>query len=418
MGILPDKGHNAVLPDKGYIAMQFCPTRDKLHHHEALPMIQRLLELPQGKDSVFLWGPRKTGKSYWLRQQTLDAWYIDLLESDIYLDLLHSPHKLREQYLQKAPKPACVIIDEVQFLPLLLNEVHWLIENTGARFILTGSSARKLRRGQANLLGGRAWRREMRPLCLREISPQIERLPNIMQSGLLPPHYLSSSPRELLRGYVQDYLKEEVAAESTTRRLQSFSSFLKVVGLTSCEILNAENIAREVGVSGKVVRSYFEILEDTLLATRLQPYRKSPTRRMSLSDKFYLFDVGLSNFLAGRSPQPGNPDFGKSYEHLIWMELMAYRAYRDPDLELRYWRTSSGLEVDFVLNDKEAAIEVKSGKFHATDLKGLFAIQQDSPVGRRFGVSLEKHSRRVEDIEVLSLSDFLDWLWARPPGGY
>ncbi|MBT9587394.1 ATP-binding protein [bacterium] len=381
-------------------------------------MIQRLLQVPQGRDSVFLWGPRKTGKSYWLRQQALDGWYIDLLESDVYLDLLQSPHKLREQYLQKTPSPAWVIIDEVQFLPLLLNEVHWLIENAGARFLLTGSSARKLRRGQANLLGGRAWRREMKPLCLREIPLNVARLSEVMQSGLLPPHYLSLSPRELLRGYVQDYLKEEVAAEATTRKLQSFSTFLKVVGLTSCEILNAENVAREVGVSGKVVRGYFEILEDTLLASRLQPYRKSPTRRMSLSDKFYLFDVGLSNYLAGLSPQPGNPDFGKSFEHLIWMELTAYQAYRDPELEIRYWRTSGGLEVDFVLNDREAAIEVKSGKMHASDCRALAAIQQDGPVGRRLGVSLEKHSRRVQDVEILSLPDFLDWLWNRPPGGY
>lgn len=389
--------------------------------------LARALSAPNsGRSSVFLWGPRKTGKSHWIRSQLglgQDIWLIDLLQSEHYGDYLGRPELLRERYLQRENKPSWVVIDEVQRIPDLLNEVHWLIENAQARFFLTGSSARKLRRGQANLLGGRAWRREMKPLCLHELDTSalsIEKLESLCVSGLLPPHYLSDRPEEVLRGYVSDYLKEEIAAEAAVRNLQTFSLFLKVAGLTSGELLNFENIAREVGASAKVVRSYFEVLDDTLIGMQLPAYRRSPSRRMSLTNKFYLFDLGLSNCLARRKPTQGTPEFGKSFEHLVWMELCAYRAYKDPDLELSFWRTNSGLEVDFLLNDLEVAIEVKSGKVHMTDLKGLTALASDSPVGLRLVVSLERESRVVEDrfgpIKILTLQDFVSWLWTRPPG--
>lgn len=261
----------------------------------------------------------------------------------------------------------------------------------------------------------------MRPFCLKELAlPDYtpERLEKIFQSGLLPPHYLASQPSEALSGYITDYLKEEIAAEAASRNLRAFSLFLKVAGMTSCELLSYENLSREVGVSAKVIRSYFEILEDTLLGSRLAAYRSSPSRRMALADKFYLFDVGVANTLARRRPAFGTPEFGKSLEHLVWMELQAYRAYCDRDLELSFWRTSTGLEVDFILNNKEVAIEVKSGRVHTTDCKSLAAIAADGPVAQRTVVCLESQSRTIEDkhgpIQILSIRDFLSWLWSRP----
>jgi predicted AAA+ superfamily ATPase len=198
-----------------------------------------------------------------------------------------------------------------------LDEVHWLIENRGTSFLLTGSSARKLKRGHANLLGGRAWKRNMMPLTSREVddfNPE-----DLVTSGLLPPHYLSPNPIEDLRSYVSDYLREEIAAEALTRNIPAFSEFLRIAALTSGELLNYANVGRECGVSPKIVRTYFDILEDTYLGYRVSPWRKSRNRRLIETEKFYLFDVGIANYLSRRKPSPGTPEFGKAFKQLLLM---------------------------------------------------------------------------------------------------
>lgn len=379
--------------------------------------IPRILKLPDSQRSIFLWGPRKTGKSCWIQSQVNNSWTINLLESDTFLEFAARPALLRERFAKLEARPEWVVIDEVQKLPLLLDEVHWLIENADARFLLTGSSARKLRRGQANLLGGRAWRREMRPFCLAELASHPWELESLCRSGLIPPHYLADEPHEDLAAYVGDYLKEEIAAEASAQSLPVFAEFLRVAALTNGEIMNFTNLSREVGTSARVVRSYFEILEDTLLGERLPAYRKGVTRRLLQTDKFYLFDVGLANFLCRRKPSQGTPEFGKSFEHFVWMEIQAWKAYKQRDLELSYWRTTSGFEVDFIFNDREVAVEVKSGRVHETDLKGLTALADDGPVAERMLVSLDGQPRSLRDrhgtVSVLPLRDFVQWLWNR-----
>ena len=288
------------------------------------------IQLPAGK-SCFLWGPRKVGKSYWIRQHLKDIKLIDLLQTDVFADYAARPALLRERF--ENPK-RLIVIDEVQKVPQLLDEVHWMIEEFGAQFLLTGSSARKFRKGHANLLGGRAWRRVMLPLSYSEVSGF--NLEQALVSGMLPPHFLSQNPLEDLRSYVADYLKEEIAAEAVAQHIPSFSEFLRVAALTSSELLNYTHIARETGVTQRTVRSYFDILEDTFLGFRVAPWTKSKNRRMILAEKFYFFDVGVAGYLARRYPVPGSSDFGKAFEHFILMELRAYQAYREPEMPIRY----------------------------------------------------------------------------------
>jgi predicted AAA+ superfamily ATPase len=374
-------------------------------------IVRRLLDLklPRGR-SAFLWGPRRTGKSYWIREHLTQAPLIDLLQSDVYGEYAARPALLRERFADRAHP--LVVIDEVQKVPALLDEVHWLIENRRQGFLLTGSSARKLRRGHANLLAGRAWRRQMMPLT----SAEVDRLDldHVMVSGLLPPHVLSPDPIEDLRAYIGDYLKEEIAAEALTSNIPAFAEFLRVAANTSSELLNCTNVARECGVSAKVVRGYFEILEDTYLGFRLAPWTKVKDRRLILAEKFYLFDVGVANFLAGRRPREGSAEFGKAFEHFILMELKAYQAYRDPDLPIAFWRTASGFEVDFVLGRMAVAIEVKgSARVHDGDLRGLRALAAEHRLRRAIVVSLERERRTVAPgIEILPWRQFLDELWS------
>jgi len=325
-----------------------------------MKILQRLIDLKlPPKRSAFLWGPRKVGKSYWIRENLPQATIVDLLKTDVFADYVSKPSLLRERYQKQE---GLIVIDEIQKIPSLLDEVHWLMENSGVSFLLTGSSARKLRGGHANLLGGRAWRKTMTPLSLMEVD-EFD-LEQIMASGLLPPHYLSPQPLEDLRAYVADYLKEEIAAQALTQNVPAFNEFLRVAAVTSSELINYVNIARETGVSHKVVRTYFDILEDTYLGFRIAPWKKTRNRRLITAEKFYIFDVGVTNYLARRQPKIGSAEFGKSFEHYILMELKSYQAYRDPDLPIAYWRTSTGKEVDFLLGDKDLAVEIKAFLLH------------------------------------------------------
>lgn len=366
------------------------------------------IALPPGR-SAFLWGPRKVGKTWWVHRHFLTGKenVIDLLETDTFAEYAARPALLRERWDGRR-----TVIDEIQKVPSLLDEVHWLIERKRASFLLTGSSARKLRRGHANLLAGRAWRYEMGPLSASEVEDfDLERA---MWTGLLPPHALSPDPDRDLRAYVADYLKEEIAAEAQVRNVPAFAEFLRMAAVTSSELLNYTNVAREAGVSAKVARAYFGILEDTLLGHRLPPWSRARDRRMIQTEKFYLFDIGIANHLARRRPRPGSPEFGKSLEHWVLMEIMNYRRYRAPDLEVRFWRTSTGQEVDFVLGAMSAAIEVKgASRVHDGDLRGLRALRDSHSVKRAVLVCLEKEPRVVAPkIEVLPWRAFVERLWA------
>lgn len=373
-------------------------------------IVQRKLQinLPHGK-SAFLWGPRKTGKTYWLHQTFPNELVIDLLQTDVFADYAVRPALLRERYANhKGP----IIIDEIQMVPALLNEIHWLIENRKLSFVMSGSSARKLRRGHANLLGGRAWRFAMCPLAYLETKGfDLER---VMVSGMLPPHFLADDPVADLRAYVNDYLKEEVAAEAAVQSLPSFAEFLRVAAVTSGELLNYTNVARETGMSDRVVRNYFQMLEDTLLGFRLQPWRRARNRRLIQTEKFYLFDVGVANYLARRAPSPGTPEFGKSFELYLLQEIRAYKAYCNPELDICYWRTSTGMEVDFVLGELDVAIEVKGARrVHEGELRGLLALMNEHKVRHSLIVSLEKEPRQIHpSIEVVPWQHFLERLWS------
>jgi uncharacterized protein len=370
-------------------------------------IIKRLLDLDLAKGrSAFLWGPRRTGKTWWINHHFRKSQdhLIDLLKTDVFAEYAARPSLLRERWDGRR-----TIIDEVQKVPALLDEVHWLIENKKASFLLTGSSARKLRPGHANLLAGRAARCEMGPLsCLEVEGFDLERA---LRTGMLPPIFLSDDSGADLRSYVGDYLVEEIASEAAVRSLPIFAEFLRVAALSSAEIVNYENIARETGTNARAVKGYFDILEDTLLGFRLSPWLRSRTRRLIRTPKFYFFDVGIANHLARRVPVAGGPEFGKSFEHYVLMEIMNHRRYRAPDLDVAYWRTSTGLEVDFVLGEMRAAVEVKgSARVHEGDLRGLRALGEEHRSCRRFVVCLERAPRVVDGITILPWREFVDRL--------
>lgn len=369
-----------------------------------------ILNLPKDR-SAFLWGPRKVGKSHWIKHNLSDVILIDLLKTTEFADYVSKPSLLRERY---ADASSLIVIDEVQKIPDILNEVHWMIENCHSSFLLTGSSARKLRRSHANLLGGRAWRYTMTPICFAELGSFDFDITKAVISGLIPSHLQSPDPIQDLRAYIADYLKEEIAAEAVIQNIPAFAEFLRVAALNCGELINYTNIARDTGVSAKVVRSYFQILEDTLLGYRLMPWKKTTDRRLIETEKFYLFDVGVANYLARRQPQFSTPEFGKSFEHYILMELKAYQAYVNPELQLHYWRTSTGLEVDFILGDMEVALEIKSSKrVDNVHVKGLRALAESHTLKRLILVSFEEVPKKLAgNIECLYWRDFLEQLWS------
>lgn len=366
------------------------------------------IDLPSNR-SAFLWGPRKTGKTYWINRYLGAPVLIDMLKTEIFADYASRPSLLRERH---QAHQGLIVIDEIQMVPDLLNEIHWMIENTNTSFLMTGSSPRKLRRGHANLLGGRAWRYTMTPLTLGETDGF--KLEQIFISGLLPPHFLSPDPIQDLRSYIADYLKEEIAAEAAVQNIPAFAEFLRVASLTSGELLNYTNVGRETGVSSKVVRHYFQILEDTLLGFRVPPWRKRVNRRLIETEKFYLFDVGVANYLARRTPKSGTPEFGNSFEHFILMELKAYQAYRNPELDIRYWRTSTGYEVDFILGEMNAAIEVKgTQRVNSNHTRAMRALMEEHSVEHAVIVSQDKEPRQLgTGIQVLPWRMFLERLWS------
>lgn len=377
-------------------------------------MLKRALTLPRDpRDSFFLWGPRQTGKSTLLRSVYPDAPVIDLLLSENYVRYLHRPGLLQDELRDAAPG-TLTVIDEIQKVPALLDEVHWLIENRRHVFGLCGSSARKVRRGHANLLGGRAVRYQLFGLVSDEAGASLD-LGRFVNHGYLPRHYLSAKPGRLIRAYVDDYLKEEIAAEGLVRNLPAFATFLSTAALSDTELVNYANIARECGVSANAVKEYFQILVDTMLGRFLPAYTRRPKRRVIAAPKFYFADVGVVNHLAKRGwLEPGSELFGKALENYLCHELAAFREYRERSWDFHYWRLASGIEVDFVLTDLAAAIDVKpSARVGDHHLSGLRALAADHRrVGRRFLVCFEPRRRVTTDgIEILPVQTFLRQLW-------
>jgi uncharacterized protein len=377
--------------------------------------IERILRIALPKrQSAFLWGPRKTGKSTYLRAAFPDSLRFDLLQTDLMLDLARRPALLRERLLAAAPQRlrSPVILDEVQKVPALLDEVHWLIENRGLRFILCGSSARKLRRGRINLLGGRAWRYEMHPLVSAEVG-DLDLL-RALNRGLVPAHYLDAEYRRSLQAYVVDYLKEEVFDEGLTRNVSAFSRFFDAVGFSHGDLTNYANIARDCGVDAKTVKEYYQILVDTLLGTFVEPWKKRQERQViGKAAKFYLFDVGVAGAITRRQiAEERGEQFGRALEHFVLMEIVAHRSYRDLGYGVHFWRTKSGLEVDFVLGEGEVAVEVKgTSRLDPSDFRSLRAFVEDNRPRAAIVVCNERSPRVHERIDVLPWREFLARLW-------
>jgi len=380
-------------------------------------MYKRILDLSlSSRESCFLWGPRQTGKSTLLAQLFPNATYYDLLLSDVFQRLVTNPALIREECdaagltgeNQKAP----VIIDEVQKIPALLDEVHWLIEHRRLRFVLCGSSARKLKRSHANLLGGRAVRYELFPL----VFPEIDNfdLVRAINFGLLPRHYAADTPQRLIQSYVGEYLQQEITAESLTRNVPAFGRFLEIAALCNGEMLNYKNIASDCGVSAPTVKEYYQILEDTLIGSQLPAYQKRAQRRTISAPKFYFFDVGITGFLAKRGVvRQGSELFGRAFEHVIYNEILAHSRYSEKYYPVTYWKTTSGFEVDFVLADHETVIEVKSSsEAKPRHLKGLRAFKEEFKVKNALVVSLDPQPRKTEDnILIMPWKAFLKKLW-------
>lgn len=366
----------------------------------------------RGEESCFLWGPRQTGKTTLLQELFPQSPRYNLLLASEARRLITDPSLMRQELLATPPESAPVIIDEVQKVPELIDEAQALIVENNMQFILCGSSARKLKRQGANLLGGRALRFELFPLVYPEIDDFD--LLRALNHGLVPRHYLTERPKDLLEAYVGEYLKEEIVAEALVRNVPAFSRFLEVAAFSDGEIVAYSNIASECGVSSSTIKEYFQILEDTLLARFIPSFRKKPKRRVIESPKFYYFDIGIPNFLLKRGEiLPRTELFGKAFEHFVFQELMAHSHYSGSKYPIAYWRTTGQLEVDFILGDHEIALEVKgTDRVIGQHLKGLQAFSEEYTTKHSILVSMEEKPRKMDHILVLPWKVFLDKLWA------
>ncbi len=374
----------------------------------------RNLKLPtKPTTSFFLWGPRQTGKTTLLNKVYPKAHKINLLKRDLLLRYLQKPWLLREELLAKSIKQL-VVIDEIQKVPALLDEVHYLIEEENMTFVLCGSSARKVKRGHANLLGGRALKYELLGLSMNEIADEFD-LIRIINTGPLPSHYLHKNPYLALRSYVEDYLKEEILDEGIVRNLPIFSDFLRASAIGDTEVINLTNIARECGVSAATVRDHYSILTDTLLGAFVPAFTKKPKRRTIQAPKFYFRDVGIVNHLVRRREiEPGTPEFGKAFENWLFHELSVHSRYSEQFYDITYWRLTTGVEVDFIIYDGNTAIEVKGKeKITSNDLKGLIELQKEYPeVKNRIIVCLEPFARKIKNgILILPYQEFINRLY-------
>ena len=359
------------------------------------------------RKSLFLLGPRQTGKSTLLQHDFPQAHYIDLLDNEVFRRFATAPERLRDA----VGEHKLVIIDEIQKLPGLLDETQRLIDTRDVRFLLTGSSARKLRRGRANLLGGRALFFNLHPLSSCEIG--YHRIPDLLQRGGLPGFVDSPIHWEELRAYTGAYLREEIQAEALTRSIENFSRFLDVAAHFNGEQINYTKIGNDADVAPRTIKDYVKILEDTLILHILPPFRQRNKRKLAATEKVYFFDIGIANALVRRRELPvASPEYGKVLEQLVFLELSTAIEYQRLDTMLYYWRTQTQLEVDFLLDDR-VAIEVKSTRrVSSADLRSLRAISEELNLQKRLLVCHEPHYRQTEDgIEIVPVAEFCQRLW-------
>ncbi len=374
-------------------------------------MLTRELNLSENlqDSSYFFFGAKSTGKSTFIKHQLTDVFTLNLLDANIYATLARNPNNLEKLIYTQEKK--IIAIDEIQLLPALLNEVHNLIENKNIHFLLTGSSARKLKSGRANLLAGRALLAELFPLTYKEI-PAFS-LQRYLQFGGLPMVYLGKRPKAKLSAYANLYLTEEIKSEAIVRKIPSFTKFLHFAALSSGKILNFANIANDTGIAASTIREYYYILEDTFMGFMLPVWTKTIKRKAVSKAKFYFFDIGVRNALAKIEHLEPNTDiYGQAFEHFIACELRAYISYKEKFLSLSYWQSKTGIEVDFIVGER-VAIEVKStNNIQKKHLKGLQALKEEQICQQYFLVSQNKINLRYDDnIDVLYWKDFLDKLW-------
>lgn len=382
--------------------------------------LNRILDLvlPNGQ-SAFLWGARKTGKTTFLHQSFPNAIFIDFLHSEVFAKYSLNPHYIRSEIIaipEDKRNGTVVVIDEVQKIPQILNEIHWMIENIkGVSFILCGSSSRKLKSSGANLLGGRAWRYQMFPFCY----PELQELDwnKIFNRGLIPEHYGSVFAAKSLSAYVFDYLINEVQLEANIRKREPFIRFLDVISLSNGEMINFTNIARDCGVNKATVKSYFEILEDMYIGYFLHPYAKRKNRQIITQiPKFYLFDTGVANYLAKYTFTGFQGyDAGKAFEHYVFLELKAYIVMHEIRDELFYYRDSDGNEVDFILKDQAFEVKIRQN-ISSKDIKGLLLFGRE--YSAKLNVICTADKKRVEifgnqTVTIWPVQEFLEALWSR-----
>lgn len=373
-------------------------------------MYKRLLEAPKRhKSSFFLFGPRGTGKTSWTKNEFPNALAFDLLSMSTYLEFLQNPSILEE----KIPDgfDDWILIDEIQKIPDLLNEVHRLIESHRYRFILTGSSARSLRRKGVNLLAGRAHSYKMFPLTAAELGADFN-LNESLRIGHLPAvHDNKNDAEEYLHSYIGTYLREEVLQEGLTRNLASFARFLEIASFSQGNILNISEVARECKIERKIVENYFTILEDLLIATRLPVFTKKAKRKTVVHPKFYYFDVGIYRSIRPKGPLD-TPELigGTALETLVFQELKAINEYERFHFDIHFWRTIDQQEVDFVLYGRKSlvAIEVKSSKtVHPSDFRSLQIFKEEYPIAKLFLFYGGKEQFHRENVEVFPVADIL-----------
>ena len=375
-------------------------------------MYHRIFDVENRLDeAMFLFGARQTGKSTLLKERFPKAIYIDLLKSDVRNRFKQHPEEFRESLLRYPPE-TLVIVDEIQKVPDLLDEVHWLMVEKGLWFILSGSSARKIKKSGANNLGGRAIPETLFPLVSAEIPDfDIERA---VQNGMIPRHYMVANARNRMRAYIDLDVKEEIIEEALVQNVDEFIRFMEVAAIMDGEILNYENVASDCGVSANTVKAYYKILVDTLLGFEVPAYRKVIKRKLYKSPRFYYFDIGIANHLTKRYQlAPKTPEYGHAFEHLIIQEIVAYLAYTNSDEELTYWHTYENIEVDAIIGDARVAIEIKStDHVDHDDKKGIMEFAKEHPNAKQILVSRDRISRRSGNVDLYYVTDFFKALWA------
>ena len=374
-------------------------------------MYERIFDIKNRLDEgMFLFGARQVGKSTLLKNRFPKAIYIDLLNSDLRRRFKQNTGLFKEMLI-KYPAETLVIVDEIQKVPELLDEVHSLMVDYGLHFILSGSSARKIKKSGANQLGGRAIPETLYPLVSAEITDYD--LNKAIQNGTIPRHYAVANAKNRIKAYIDLYLKEEIKEEAAVRNVDNFERFMEVAAISDGEIINYENIATDCGISANTVKAYFKILYDSLIGYEIPAYRKVIKRKLTQAPKFYYFDVGVANYLMRRYKlEPGTPEYGHAFEHLVMQEIIAYLGYKGELDQLSYWHAYSGEEVDAIIGDAKIAIEIKSAdEIQRKHTESLREFAKEHPNAKLIVVSRDKITRQSGGIDLYYATDFFKALW-------